>query len=99
LCSINNLSSRTVFLTLAAATSNDHNNNNNNYIKTKVIPVVIGATGTISKLFRKYVSKILGKHKIEELQKSAVFDTDGMNQNKVGIWGTAHSLESRNVQY
>jgi hypothetical protein len=24
-------------------------------VKTKVIPVIIGATGTISKLFRKYV--------------------------------------------
>ena len=26
-------------------------------VKTKVIPVIIGATGTISKTFRKYVSK------------------------------------------
>jgi hypothetical protein len=25
-------------------------------VKTKVIPVIIGATGTISKLFRKYVT-------------------------------------------
>jgi len=30
-------------------------------VKTKVIPVIIGATGTISKSFRKYVSKIPGK--------------------------------------
>ena len=27
-------------------------------VKTKVIPVIIGATGTISKSFRKYVSNI-----------------------------------------
>jgi hypothetical protein len=27
-------------------------------IKTRVIPVIIGATGTISKSFRKYVSTI-----------------------------------------
>ena len=27
-------------------------------VKTKVIPVIIGATGTISKTFRKYVSNI-----------------------------------------
>jgi len=31
-------------------------------VKTKVIPVIIGATGTISKSFRKYVSNIPGKH-------------------------------------
>ena len=29
--------------------------------KTKVIPVIIGATGTISKSFRKYVGNIPGK--------------------------------------
>jgi hypothetical protein len=31
-------------------------------VKTKVIPVIIGATGTISYSFRKYPSKIPGKH-------------------------------------
>ena len=31
-------------------------------VKTKVIPVITGATGTISKTFRKYVSNIPGKH-------------------------------------
>ena len=30
-------------------------------VKTKVIPVIIGATATISKSFRKYVSSIPGK--------------------------------------
>jgi len=30
-------------------------------VKTKVIPVIIVATGTISKSFRKYVSNILRK--------------------------------------
>jgi RNase P/RNase MRP subunit POP5 len=34
-------------------------------VKTKVIPVIIGATGTISKLFRKYLSKMPGKHEIK----------------------------------
>ena len=32
------------------------------YVKTKVISVIIGATGTISKSFRKYVSNIPGNH-------------------------------------
>jgi len=31
-------------------------------VKTKVIPVIIGATGTISKSFRKYVSNKPEKH-------------------------------------
>jgi hypothetical protein len=31
-------------------------------VKTKVIPVIIGATGSISKSFRKYVSNIPGNH-------------------------------------
>ena len=41
-------------------------------VKTKVIPVIIGATGTISKPFRKYVSKIPGKHEVKELKKTAM---------------------------
>jgi len=44
-------------------------------VKTKVILVIIGATGTISKSFRKYVSNIPGKHEVKELQKTAIFGT------------------------
>jgi len=44
-------------------------------VKTKVIPVIIGATGTISKSFRKYVSNIPGKHEVKELQKTAILGT------------------------
>jgi hypothetical protein len=44
-------------------------------VKTKVIPVIIGATGTISKLFRKYVSNIPGNHEVKELQKTAILGT------------------------
>ena len=36
-------------------------------VKTKVMPVIIRATGTISKSFRKYVSNIPGKHVVKEL--------------------------------
>jgi hypothetical protein len=49
-------------------------------VKTKVTPVIIGAAGTISKSFRKYLSSVLGKHDIKELQKT-------------GILGTAHTLQ------
>ena len=48
-------------------------------VKTKVIPVIIGATGTISKSLRKYVRKyvsnIPGKHEVKELQKTAILGT------------------------
>jgi hypothetical protein len=48
-------------------------------VRTKVMPVIIGVTGTISKSFRKYLSSIPGKHDIKELQKTAIL-------------GTAHTL-------
>ena len=38
-------------------------------VKTKVIPVIIGATGTISKSFRKYVSNIPGNIKSRNYRK------------------------------
>jgi len=44
-------------------------------VKTKVIPVIIGTTGTISKSFRKYVSNIPGNHEVRELQKTAILGT------------------------
>jgi hypothetical protein len=44
-------------------------------VKTKTIPVIIGATGTISKSFRKYVSNIPGNHEVKELQKTAILGT------------------------
>ena len=43
--------------------------------KTKVIPVIIGATGTISKSFRKCVSNIPGNHEVKELQKTVILGT------------------------
>jgi hypothetical protein len=48
-------------------------------VKTKVTPVITGATGTISTPFRKYLSSVPGKQDIKELQKTAVL-------------GTAHTL-------
>jgi hypothetical protein len=44
-------------------------------VKTKVIPVITGATGTISKSFRKYVSNIPGNHEVKEPQKTAILST------------------------
>ena len=51
-----------------------------------MIPVIIGAAGTISKSFRKYISNIPGNHELKALQKTAIL-------------GTAHILwESANVK-
>jgi hypothetical protein len=44
-------------------------------VKSRVIPLIIGATGTISKSFRKYVSTITGNHDARELQKTAILGT------------------------
>jgi hypothetical protein len=44
-------------------------------VKMKVIPVITGTTGSISKLCRKYLSNVLGKHEIKELQKTALLGT------------------------
>jgi len=44
-------------------------------VKTKVIPVILKANGTVPKLFRKYVSKIPGKDEVKELQKTAILGT------------------------
>ena len=40
-------------------------------VKAKVIPVITGATGTISKSLRQYLSNIPGKHEIKETQKKS----------------------------
>ena len=46
-----------------------------------MIPVITGATGTISKSFRKQVSNIPGKHEVKELQKTAILGTAHILQN------------------
>jgi hypothetical protein len=44
-------------------------------VKIKVIPVSVGATETISKSFRKYLSNIPGKDEMKELQKTTIVGT------------------------
>ena len=43
--------------------------------KNKSDTVIIGATGTISKSFRKYISNLPGNHEVKELQKTAILGT------------------------
>jgi hypothetical protein len=51
-------------------------------VKTKVIPVIIGATETISKSFRKYVSNIPENHEVKELQKTTENNNNNNNNRK-----------------
>jgi hypothetical protein len=44
-------------------------------VKIKVFPIIICATGTISKSFRKYVSNIPGNYEVKKLQKIALLGT------------------------
>jgi hypothetical protein len=44
-------------------------------IKTNMVPVITGANGTISKLFRKCLSNVMEKHEINELQKTVKLGT------------------------
>jgi hypothetical protein len=44
-------------------------------VKARVTPVIIGATGTISRSFRKYVSDIPGNRDVKELHKTAILGT------------------------
>ena len=41
-------------------------------VKTRMIPVIIGATRTISKSLRKYINNVPGNHEVKELQKTAI---------------------------
>ena len=44
-------------------------------VKAKVIPVIIGATGTMSKSLRQCLNKITGEQEIKEIQITATFST------------------------
>jgi hypothetical protein len=44
-------------------------------VKTNLIPVIIGSTGTISKSFRKYASNIPGNQGVIEVQNTSILGT------------------------
>jgi hypothetical protein len=55
-------------------------------VKTRVIPVIIGATGTISKSLRKYVSSIPGNHEVKSTTENS------------HIGHCTHTSESANIK-
>jgi hypothetical protein len=46
-----------------------------------IIIINIGATGTISKSFRKYANNIPGNHEVKELQRTAILGTAHILRN------------------
>jgi len=44
-------------------------------VKAKLIPVIIGVTGTISESLRQYLSNLPEKHEFKEIQKTAILGT------------------------
>jgi len=45
------------------------------YVKAKMVPIIIGTTGTISKSLRQYLRNIPGKHEIKAIQTTAILCT------------------------
>jgi hypothetical protein len=52
--------------------SDDDNNNNN---KCMIIPVIIGATGVVTRSLGKNLEAVPGKHSIDSLQQTAILGT------------------------
>ena len=50
---------------------NNNNNNNTWTVKSNVITVIMGATGTTSNSFRKYLSNISGAHEVKNYKKQS----------------------------
>jgi len=53
-------------------------------LKGTIVPVIIGATGIVTRSLRKYFETVPGKHSIDSLQKTAILGTShiirkGMN--------------------
>jgi hypothetical protein len=44
-------------------------------LKCTIVPVIIGATGTVTKSLRESFEAVPGKHSIDSLQKTAILGT------------------------
>jgi hypothetical protein len=61
-------------------------------VKTKVTPVIIGATGTISKSFRKYLSQRTGKARYQGTTENSC---TGHSTHTAG----SANVEAQNIQH
>ena len=57
---------------LPANNNNNNNNNNNTKSRTKVVPVVVGALGLVSKKLAAYLEQLGIKDRTRTMQKSAL---------------------------
>jgi hypothetical protein len=55
--------------------NNNNNNNNNNNPNCTIKPVIIRATGIVTRSLKKNLEAIPGKHSIDSLQKTAILGT------------------------
>ena len=69
-------------LILKVSNNNSNNNNNNNNkiqrmwnLKCTIVPVIIGATGIVTRSLKKNLETVPGKHSIYSLQKAAILGT------------------------
>ena len=60
-------------------------------VKAKVIPVVIGAAGTISKSLRQYVSNVSGKTKLRDYKTHTGHCTHTVDSTNVKVQNILHS--------
>jgi hypothetical protein len=56
-------------------------------VKAKVLTLIIGATGTISKSLSQYLSNVPGKREIKKLQKTAILVTTHILRKVLNICG------------
>jgi hypothetical protein len=63
-------------------------------VKTKMIPVIIGATGTISKSIRQYLNNTAGKREFMELKKDLRNNITCSTNCKYRTAATPYSLET-----
>jgi hypothetical protein len=73
-------------------------------VKPKLMPVMRGATGTVSKSLRQYLSNIPGEHEIKEIQKNSHIGrctcTEGSTNGKVRKFNMGNNFTySANCKY
>jgi hypothetical protein len=67
-------------------------------VKTQAIPgIIIGATGTISKSFRKYLSNAPGEPEVKGLHKTAIFSTAHTHTHTHTCSGSAN-IQFQNIK-
>ena len=50
-------------------------------LKCTIIPIIIGATGIVTRSLRKNLEGVPGKHSIDSLQKTAILGTSHIHNN------------------